>query len=197
MRNEVRNARFPIISRRNGPNRGGARLGSWPWLEFFRQVRQAVWSVNPNLPLADVHALEYFYRKSMARTSFTLVMLAVPGSMALLLGIVGLYGVIAYSVSQRKREIGIRMALGAQRQELTGMFVRHGLGLTIAGLACGLSAALVLMRLMSSLLFGVGFVDPVTYGAVSAGLVATAALASYLPSRRVAAVNPVEALRAE
>ena len=107
------------------------------------------------------------------------------------------YGVIAYSVSQRKREIGIRMALGAQRHELTGMFVRHGFGLTIAGLACGLPAALVLMGLMSSLLFGVGFVDPVTYGAVSAGLVATAALASYLPSRRVAAVNPVEALRAE
>jgi len=164
---------------------------------FLQEIRQAVWSVNPNLPLAEVHTLEYFHKKSMARTSFTLVMLAVAGIMALLLGTVGLYGVIAYSVSQRRREIGIRMALGAQRQELTAMFVRHGLGLTIAGLACGLCAAFALMRLMSSLLFGVGFVDPVTYGAVSAGLVATAALASYLPSRRVAAVNPVEALRAE
>jgi len=164
---------------------------------FLQEIRQAVWSVDPNLPLADVHTLEYFYRKSMARTSFTLVMLAVAGSMALLLGTVGLYGVIAYSVSQRRREIGIRMALGVQRQELTGMFVRHGLGLTVAGLVCGLCAAFMLMRLMSSLLFGVGSVDPVTYGAVSAALVATAALASYLPSRRVAAVNPVEALRAE
>ena len=164
---------------------------------FLQEIRQAVWAVDPNLPLADVHTLDYFYKKSMARTSFTLVMLAVAGSMALLLGIVGLYGVIAYSVSQRTREIGIRMALGAQEQELTGMFVRHGLGLTSAGLACGLSAAFVLMRLMSSLLFRVRPVDPLTYGAVSAGLVATAALASYLPSRRAAAVNPVEALRAE
>jgi len=164
---------------------------------FLQEIRQAVWSVDPNLPLADVHTLEYFYKKSMARPSFTLVMLAVAGSMALLLGIVGLYGVIAYSVSQRTREIGIRMALGAQQQKLTGMFVRHGLGLTGAGLACGLSVAFVLMRLMSSLLFGVRPVDALTYGAVSVGLVATATLASYLPSRRVAAVNPVEALRAE
>ena len=164
---------------------------------FLKEIRQGVWSVDPNLPLADVHTLEYFYKKSMARTSFTLVMVAVAGGMALVLGIVGLYGVIAYSVSQRTREIGIRMTLGAQQHELTGMFVRHGLGLAGAGLACGLVAAFVLMRLMSSLLFGVRPVDPVTYGLASAGLVATALVASYLPSRRVAAVNPVEALRAE
>jgi predicted lysophospholipase L1 biosynthesis ABC-type transport system permease subunit len=164
---------------------------------FLKDVRQAVWSVDANLPLANVHTLEYFYRKSMARTSFTLVMLGVAGAMALLLGIVGLYGVIAYSVSQRTREIGIRMALGAQQQELTGMFVRHGLLLTGVGVACGLGAAIALMRLMSSLLFKVSPVDPVTYGAVSAGLVATAVLASYLPSRRAATVDPVEALRAE
>ena len=164
---------------------------------LMNEVRQAVWSIDPNLPLADVHTLEYFYNQSMARTSFTLVMLAVAGGMALLLGSVGLYGVIAYSVSQRTREIGIRMALGARRQELTGMFVRHGLLLTGVGLACGLAAASVLMRLMSSLLFGVKALDPVTYGAVSLGLAATAALASYLPSRRAATVDPVEALRAE
>jgi predicted permease len=164
---------------------------------FLKDVRQAVWSVDANLPLANVHTLEYFYRKSMARTSFTLVMLGVAGAMALLLGIVGLYGVIAYSVSQRTREIGIRMALGAQQQELTGMFVRHALLLTGVGVACGLGAAIALMRLMSSLLFKVSPVDPITYGAVSAGLVATAVLASYLPSRRAATVDPVEALRAE
>jgi ABC-type antimicrobial peptide transport system permease subunit len=161
------------------------------------EVRQAVWSVDPNLPLADVHTQDYFYRKSMARTSFTLVMLAVAGGMALLLGIVGLYGVIAYSVLQRRREIGIRMALGAQRQELTGMFVRHGLVLTGTGVACGLAAALALMRLMSSLLFHVSPLDPVTYGAVSLGLVATAMLASYVPSRRASNVDPMDALRAE
>lgn len=164
---------------------------------FMNEVRQAVWSVDPNLPLADVHTLEYFYNKSMARTSFTLVMLAVAGSMALLLGVVGLYGVIAYSVSQRRREIGIRMALGARHQELTAMFVRHGLLLAVVGVAWGLGAAMVLLRLMSSLLFGVKAFDPVTYGAVSLGLAATAALASYLPSRRAAVVDPVEALRSE
>jgi len=164
---------------------------------LMREVRQAVWSVDPNLPLADVHTLQYFYGKSMARTSFTLVMLAVAGAMALLLGVVGLYGVIAYSVSQRTREIGIRMALGAEQAELTGMFVGQGLRLTAVGVACGLAAAFALMRVMSSLLFNVKPVDPITYGAVSLGLFATAALASYLPSRRAAAVNPVEALRVE
>ncbi len=164
---------------------------------FMNEVRQAVWSVNANLPLADVHTLEFFCKKSMARTSFTLVMLGVAGSMALLLGIVGIYGVIAYSVSQRTREIGIRMALGAQQQAVTGMFVRHGLVLTGIGVVCGLVTAFAVMRLMSSLLFHVSPVDPVTYGAVSLGVIATACLASYLPSRRAAMVDPVEALRAE
>jgi predicted permease len=164
---------------------------------FLKDVRQAVWSADANLPLADVHTFDYFYKRSMARTSFTLIMLGVAGSMALLLGVVGIYGVIAYSVSQRTREIGIRMALGAQQPTVTGMFVRHGLLLTGVGVACGLVAAVLLMRLMSTLLFNVNPVDPVTYGMVSLGLVATAWLASYLPSRRAATVDPVEALRAE
>jgi ABC-type antimicrobial peptide transport system permease subunit len=164
---------------------------------LLTEVRQSVWSVNPNLPLANVHTLEYFYKRSLGRTSFTLVMLGVAGAMALLLGVVGIYGVIAYSVSQRRREIGIRMALGAQQKALTSMFVRHGLFLTGIGIVCGLTAAIVLMRLMSSLLFKVSPVDPLTYSAVSIGLVFTAFLASYLPSRRTAAVDPVEALRAE
>ncbi len=164
---------------------------------FLNEVRQAVWSMNPNLPLAEVHALDFFYKRSMARTSFTLIMLGVAGSMALLLGVVGIYGVIAYSVSQRTREIGIRMALGAQQKTLTGMFVRHGLALTGIGVACGLAVAIVVMHLMSSLLFKVSPVDPVAYGAASIGLVASAFLASYLPSRRASSVDPVEALRAE
>lgn len=164
---------------------------------FLKNVREAVWSVNPNLPLADVHTLDYYYGRSLARTSFTLIMLGVAGAMALLLGVVGIYGVIAYSVSQRTREIGIRMALGAQQQKLTRMFVSHGLLLTGVGVMCGLLAAIVSMRLLSSLLFNVKPVDPVTYGAASLGLVGTAWLASYLPSRRAATVDPVEALRAE
>jgi predicted permease len=164
---------------------------------FMSEVRRAVWSVDPNLPLADVHTLDYFYRTSMARTSFTLVMLATAGSMALALGIVGLYGVIAYSVSQRKREIGIRSALGAQQRELTRLFVRHAMLLTGAGVTCGLVAALALTRLMSSLLFGVNPADPATFAVVTIGLLSTAAVSSYLPARRAATVNPVEALRSE
>ena len=160
-------------------------------------VRQAVWSVDPNLPLAYVHTGEYFYSRSLARTSFTLIMLGVAGAMALLLGVVGIYGVIAYSVSQRTREIGIRMALGAQLPTLTGMFVRQGMLLTGIGVAAGLAVSFLVMRLMSSLLFGVKAMDPVTYVAVSVGLAATAFLACYLPSRRAAGVDPVEALRAE
>ena len=164
---------------------------------FLKEVREAVWSVNPNVPLSSVHTLGHFYTESMARTSFTLVMLAVAGGMALLLGIVGIYGVIAYSVSQRTREIGIRMALGAQRQTLISMFVRHGLLLTGVGIACGLVASFAVMRLMSSLLFNVSPLDPVTYAAVTVGVVITAYLACYLPSRRAATIDPVDALRAE
>jgi predicted permease len=164
---------------------------------FMSEIRRAVWSVDPNLPLADVHTLDYFYRTSMARTSFTLVMLAIAGGMALLLGIVGLYGLIAYSVSQRRREIGIRSALGAQQRELTGMFVRHALLLTGGGVTCGLVAALALTHLMSSLLFGIKPNDPATFAVVSIVLLSAAAVSSYLPARRASAVNPVETLRSE
>jgi putative ABC transport system permease protein len=164
---------------------------------LMKDVRQAVWSVDANLPLSDVHTQEYFYNKSMARTSFTLVMIGVAASIALLLGVVGLYGVIAYSASQRRREIGIRIALGAQRNNITGMFVRQGLVLAGSGVACGLLVALGATRLLRSLLFHVSPMDPLTYGCAVFALCGAAALASYLPSRRTASVNPVEALRAE
>ena len=164
---------------------------------FMKEIQQAVWSLDPNVPLADARTLSYFYSRSMARTSFTLIMLAVAGGMALLLGIVGIYGVISYSVSQRTREIGIRMALGAERQSVTALFVRDGLLLSGVGIAFGLVASFAVMRLMSSLLFNVSPVDPVTYAAVTAGVLATACLACYLPSRRAATVDPVNALRAE
>ena len=117
---------------------------------LIKEIQQAVWSVDSNLPLADVYTVGYFYTKSMARTSFTLVILGVAGGMALLLGVVGIYGVISYSVSQRTREIGIRMALGAQREALTAMFVKQGLWLTGIGIVCGLIVAAATMRLMSS-----------------------------------------------
>ncbi len=164
---------------------------------LMNEVQERVWSVNPDVALADVSTLGTLYTKSMARTSFTLVMLCVAGSMALLLGIVGIYGVISYSVSQRTREIGIRMALGAQREMLTAMFVRQGLRLALIGAGCGLVTAFITMRLMSSLLFHVSPVDPVTYGTITIGVVGVAYLACYLPSRRAATVEPMHALRAE
>jgi predicted permease len=164
---------------------------------FLKEIQQAVWGVNPNLPLAEVRTMEQIALKSMARTSFTLTMLAMAGGMALLLGVVGIYGVIGYSVSQRTREIGIRMAIGAENGELTRMFVRHGLTLAGIGVGCGLLAAAALSRLMAALLFDVNPVDPVTYAAVSVALIAAAVLASYVPARRVISVDPVEALRAE
>ena len=164
---------------------------------FINEMQRAVWSVNANLPVADISTMQDLYSDSMARTSFTLVMLAIAGSMALALGILGIYGVISYAVSQRTREIGIRMALGAKKSELTWMFVRSALLLTGVGTALGLGAAAVLMSLMRTLLFGISPLDPITFGVVPIALVAAAALASYLPARRTAAVDPVIALRAE
>ena len=120
---------------------------------LIKDLQQAVWSVDANLPLARVRTAAYFMNRSMARTSFTLLMLAMAGGMALLLGSVGVYGVIAYSVSQRRREIGIRIALGAQPGQLMRMFVRYGLVLTAIGAACGFAVSVTLSSVLSSLLF--------------------------------------------
>jgi predicted permease len=164
---------------------------------FMAEVRQAVWTSVPTVPLASVRTLDVLYRRSMARTSFTLVMLLIAGGVALLLGVVGLYSVIAYAVTQRTREIGIRAALGARPWQLAGAFVRAGLWLTVIGLVGGVAAALALTRLMTSLLFGVSPFDPLTYALVCGALIATACLASYIPARRATRVDPVVALRAE
>jgi ABC-type antimicrobial peptide transport system permease subunit len=153
--------------------------------------------VNANLPLINVHTMQFYYQGAMARTTFTLIMLAVAGGMALLLGVVGIYGVIAYSVSQRRREIGIRMALGAQQGTVSGMFVKHGLVLAGIGVVCGLVTAAIAMRLMASVLYKVNPIDPVTYGGMALGIFAVATIASYLPARRATSVDPIETLRAE
>jgi putative ABC transport system permease protein len=160
-------------------------------------MREAVRSVNPDLPLAQMRTLDEVYAQSMARTSFTLVMLAIAGAMAMLLGLSGVYGVIAYAVSQRRREIGIRMALGAQESEIRRLFVRRGLVTVGVGLAIGLGGALGFTRLMESLLFGISPLNPVTFTAMPMFLAAAAVLASYLPARRAVTVNPVETLRAD
>ena len=165
--------------------------------DFIGEVQRAVWAINANLPVASVQTMQDIYGKSLARTSFTLVMLAIAGTMALALGVIGIYGVISYAVSQRTREIGIRLALGAQKSELKWMFVRSALVLTAVGVVIGVGTATAVVQLMKSLLFGISPLDPLTFLTVPLVLAASAALASYLPARRAAAVNPVEALRAE
>src|SRR5215467_484100 len=164
---------------------------------FLNQVRQAVWSVNSSLPLAAVRTMREIYEESLATTSFTLVMLGIAGAMAMMLGLIGIYGVISYTVSQRKREIGIRVALGAEPGALRWLFVRHGLALAGTGTLTGLAVAAGLTGLMKSVLFGISPVDPLTYTAVPLVLVAATVLASYLPARRAAEGDPAETLRAE
>ena len=182
----LRGATFAIRSERAGTE---GLLG---------EAQKAIWSVNGRQPVfasstrsansttSRWHGLRL--RSSCWRS---------PEGWLLLLGIVGIYGVIAYVVSQRTREIGIRMALGAQPAAMLPVFVRQGLLLAGVGVGVGLAAAAGLTRLMSSLLFGVTAVDPLTYAAVSALLMAAAVLASYLPARRAMAIDPVQALRAE
>jgi hypothetical protein len=164
---------------------------------FLKQVQQAVWSVNASLPLASVNTMQEIYSQSLARTSFTLVMLATAGAMALAISLIGIYGVVSYAVSQRTREMGIRLALGAQKAALRWMFVRSALVLTGVGVVIGLGAAAALVRVMKTLLFGISPLDPLTFLAVPLILATAAGLASYLPARRAAGVDPVEALRAE
>ncbi|MFA5908907.1 MAG: ABC transporter permease [Vicinamibacterales bacterium] len=164
---------------------------------FLPEVQRAVWSVNPNLPLARVRTLAEMYERSMAQTSFVLVILGIAASVTLLLGIVGIYGVIAYIVSQRRREIGIRMALGAHRGTVQRMFIGRGVLLAAIGLVVGLVSASLLMRLLSSLLFGVSPFDPLTYAAVVSSLALVALVATWLPARQATRVDPMSALRAD
>ncbi len=160
-------------------------------------VREAIWSLDRNLPVARVRSMAEVTAESTARTSFTMLLLVVAAAMALLLGAVGNYGVISYVVSQRTREIGVRMALGARQRDVARMVVRSGLFVALGGVAIGLAGALAVTRLMRALLFEVSPTDPATFGAVSALLVGIALLASYLPARRAAAVDPIEAIRCE
>jgi putative ABC transport system permease protein len=164
---------------------------------FLNEIRQAVWSVNSNLPLASVHTMQEVYDKSLARTSFTLVMLGIASAMALALGIIGIYGVISYTVSQRRREIGIRLALGAQGTAVMSMVLKQCAKLALTGVCIGVAAAFALARLMASLLFGVTAHDPLTFAAVAAVLLVVALFACYFPARRAMKVDPMVALRYE
>lgn len=160
-------------------------------------VREAVWSVNPNVPLAQVRTLDEIAQGSMAQTSFTLVMLAIAAGVALFLGAVGIYGVISYVVSQRTREIGVRMAMGAESADVSRMVLKQAGALAGLGVLVGLGAAAALTRLMASLLYGVSPLDPVTFGSVAIALSAIALLASWIPAWRASRVDPVVALRSD
>jgi predicted permease len=164
---------------------------------FLDDLQRAVSSIHPALPLADVQTLDALYGRSIARTAFTLVMLAIAGTMAGLLGLTGIYGVVSYAVSQRRREIGIRLALGAQRREIRRLFVRRGVILVGVGLAVGLAAAAAVTRLLESLLFGVKPLDLVVFISMSIVLAIAALVASYLPARHAMTVDPVETMRSE
>jgi len=164
---------------------------------LLAEIQRAVWQVNGSLPVASMQTMGELYGRSMARTSFTLVMLAIAGTMALALSLIGIYGVISFAVSQRTREIGIRMALGAQKGELRWMFVRSALTLSGLGVVIGLAAGAAVARMLRTLLFGVGPLDPVSFATVPFILAAASALASFLPASRVAGINPVDALKDE
>jgi predicted permease len=164
---------------------------------FLNEVQQAVWQVNAELPVALPRTMQEIYSKSLARTSFTLVMLGIAATMALALGIIGIYGVISYAISQRTREIGIRLALGAEKSALRWLFVRSALVLTGVGILVGMGAAAAVAQLMRSLLFGISPFDPLSFALVPLILAGAAAFASYLPTSRAAATNLVDALKAE
>jgi hypothetical protein len=181
----ARDATFAVRSSRVGSD------------DFLRQVSQAVWAVNANVPLARVQTMDDIYRQSMAITSFTLVMLTIAGSMALALGMVGIYGVISYTVSRRRREIGVRLALGATRISILRQFLGQGIRVTAFACVCGLALSLAAGRLLSGMLFGVSPADATTMGGVAALVLVVAALAALIPATRAALVQPMRTLREE
>ena len=166
-------------------------------LAFLPVVRRELQALNPRIPLSNPRTMSQVFREATARTSFTMSLLGAASGIALLLGLVGIYGVISYIVSQRTREIGVRMALGASAGSVRGMVVKHGLLLALGGVVLGLGAAALLSRVMASLLYGVGALDPITYATVGAALVGVATLASWIPALRAAGVDPSRALRAD
>ena len=160
-------------------------------------VRAQVRELDPNLPITDVLTMEEVVSESTSQLGFAMLLLAVAAGIALLLAAIGIYGVMSYDVTRRTREIGVRMALGAQSAAVSGMVVKQSAAIAGIGLAVGLAGAFGLTRLMRALLFGVSPMDPVTLSLVLLTLFGVALLASYLPARRAASVDPLVALRAD
>jgi putative ABC transport system permease protein len=160
-------------------------------------AQRAIHELEPSLPVFNVQPVEQVLRTSMARTSFTMLLLGIASAVAIVLGIVGIYGVVSYTVSLRTREIGVRIALGARPTQVGGMVARQGVAMAVIGIAAGLAGALILTRFLRALLFGVSPNDPLTLVGAAALLLASAFLASWLPARRAARVDPMSALRAD
>ena len=160
-------------------------------------VRNAIWEIDKDQPVSNIQTMEEILADSIARQRFSMLLLAIFAAVALVLAGVGIYGVMSYSVAQRTREIGIRMALGAQTGAVLKLAVGYGMKLVLAGLVIGLIAAFALTRVMSTLLFGVTATDPATFTLISLLLIAVAVVASYIPARRATRVNPIIALRYE
>lgn len=166
-------------------------------LSFVSVLRREVQALHPRIPVSNPRTMEQVVGDATSRASFTMVLLGTASGIALLLGLVGIYGVISYLVSQRTREIGVRMALGATARSVRTMIVRQGLILSAVGVGIGLVAAWTASSFMSSLLYGVSATDPLTYTSVSASLIAVSTIAGWIPARRAASIDPSRALRSE
>jgi predicted permease len=166
-----------------------------PPLAMTRRIEDAIWSIDRDQTITSVFTFDDIMSEAVARPRLLTVLLALFGALGLLLGSLGIYGVLAYLVSQRQREIGVRMALGAQRRDVLRLVVGRGLGLAVAGVVVGLIGAVALTRFMQGVLYGVQATDPPTFVAVAVGLLGIAVLASWLPARRAASVDPAVAIR--
>jgi putative ABC transport system permease protein len=166
-------------------------------LNYAQALRQAVWAIDPDQPVNVITALEQLVADNIAQPRFNMFLMGLFGALALLLASVGIYGLLSYAVRQRTQEIGVRMALGAQRRDIFKLIVGQGMQLTLAGVGLGLVAALALTRFLSSLLYGTGATDFTTFAVVTVLLAMVALLACYLPARRATRVDPMVALRYE
>jgi predicted permease len=184
------------LVRSTGPSPAGAG-GAMPPAAIARTIRDAVRALDPTLPVASLSTMEDVVRASIARPRFIALLLSIFAGAALFLAAIGIYGVLSYSVAQRAQELGIRMALGADRRRILRLVMSQGMLLALAGVAAGVAISLALSRLIASLLFGVAPTDPLTYGAVLAILGAVAAAACALPAARAARVDPLVVLRSE
>jgi len=160
-------------------------------------IRDQIHALLPDQPVAAVATMDQLHERSLSGARFTMLLLTIFACLALVLSAVGIYGVMAYAVTQQTREIGIRMALGARPKDVLALIVKHGAKLALAGVAIGITAGLGLTRLMASLLYGVGPTDLVTFGSVATGLILVALAACYIPARRAMHIDPMVALRHE